>query len=130
MLLQQYLTPFLKYFPTRKMEDFFDFHNSHATIKPHYKNFVQFKKHNLVHDPMNEKFDIIFCRNVMIYFDEKLKAQVLKLLESSLKDGGFLIIGYYDIMPDTGKKIFDLFDVRTRIYRKKVTNPMTKTLKP
>lgn len=119
IILKEYLKPFLKFYPNRQMEDYFDFHDRHATIKPQYKSHVDFKKHNLVHDPVNEKYDIIFCRNVMIYFDETLKAQVLNLFNNSLNDGGYLIIGYYDIMPDSGKGIFDLYDVKTRIYRKK-----------
>lgn len=119
MLLQQYLKPFLNFYPNKKLQDFFDFHESHAAIKPAYKSYIEFKRHNLVHDPMHEKFDIIFCRNVMIYFDEKLKAQVLQLLANSLNEGGYLIIGYYDIMPDAGKSLLDLVDVKTRIYRKK-----------
>lgn len=122
LLLKEYLKPFLKFYPNRKMEDYFDFHHRHATIKPQYKTHVSYKRHNLVHDPMNEKFDIIFCRNVMIYFDEKLKTQVLNLFNNSLNEGGYLIIGYYDIMPDSGKALFDLYDVKTRIYRKKELN--------
>ena len=120
ILLKEYLKPFLKFYPYRKLEDYFDFHDKHATIKPQYKSHVTFKKHNLVHDPVHEKYDIIFCRNVMIYFDEKLKAQVLQLIHNSLQDDGYLIIGYYDIMPESGKALFDLFDVKTRIYKKKI----------
>ena len=69
-------------------------------------------------DSMNDKFDIIFCRNVMIYFDDTLKQRVLDLLHSCLKDDGYLIIGYYDIMPDYGKEKFSIYDVKTRMYKK------------
>lgn len=123
LLLKQYLVPFLKFFPSKGMEDFFDYEETHARIKPKYQTFVTFRKHNLVADPIHEKFDLIFCRNVMIYFDETLKNRVLKLIHSSLKEGGFLVIGYYDIMPDYGKELFEIYDVRTRIYRKKKVNP-------
>ena len=119
IIIEQYLKPFLAFFPTRKMADFFDFNEFHATIKPIYKSHVTFQRHNLVHDAMNTKQDIIFCRNVMIYFDEKLKLKVLQLFHQSLNDDGFLIIGYYDIMPDSGKALFEVFDVRTRIYKKR-----------
>ncbi|MEM9325111.1 MAG: protein-glutamate O-methyltransferase CheR [Bacteroidota bacterium] len=122
-LLQQYLKPFLKYFPYKRLESFFDFHEKHATIRPQYKSHVEFKSHNLVHDSMHERYDIIFCRNVMIYFDEKLKIQVLKLLHQSLNPGGYLVIGYYDIMPDFGKAIFELYDVKTRIYTRRELPP-------
>lgn len=119
LLLKQYLVPFLKFFPYKGMEDYFDFKDTHATIKSRYQTNVVFRKHNLVADPMSDKFDLIFCRNVMIYFDESLKHRVLQLLHKSLKPGGYLIIGYYDIMPDVGKEYFDIYDVKTRIYIKK-----------
>ena len=119
VLLQQYLKPFLKFYPNKKLEDYFDFNENHATIKSHYKTNVLFQKHNLVHDGMQRQFDIIFCRNVMIYFDEGLKVQVLNLFHQSLKKGGYLVIGYYDIMPDGGKELFDVYDIKTRIYSKK-----------
>ena len=122
LLMKQYLVPFLKFFPNKGMEDFFDYHDTHATVKPKYQTNVTFRKHNLVTDPINEKFDVIFCRNVMIYFDESLKNRVLDLLHKSLKDDGYLIIGYYDIMPDHGKELFEILDVKTRIYKKKSLN--------
>ncbi len=119
ILLKQYLTPFLKFFPHREMSDFFDYEGRNATIKSKYKGHVTYQRHNLVHDGAPEMYDMIFCRNVMIYFDETLKTKVLNLIHSSLKDDGFFIIGYYDIMPDAGKELFELYDVKTRIYRKR-----------
>ncbi|MEM6643127.1 MAG: protein-glutamate O-methyltransferase CheR [Bacteroidota bacterium] len=119
LLLKQYLIPFLKFFPQKAMEDYFDFKETYATIKGRYQTNVMFKRHNLVADPITEKYDIVFCRNVMIYFDDVLKLRVLQLLHKSLKPDGFLVIGYYDIMPDFGKEYFDIFDVKTRIYKRK-----------
>lgn len=119
LLLKQYLVPFLQFFPNKGMEDYFDFEDTHAKIKSKYQTNVTFRKHNLVADQMTDQYDLIFCRNVMIYFDESLKYRVLKLLHESLKPNGYLIIGYYDIMPDSGKEFFDIYDIKTRIYKKK-----------
>jgi chemotaxis protein methyltransferase CheR len=55
----------------------------------------------------------------MIYFDEVLKMKVLKLFHSCLEPGGFLIIGYYDMLPEAHKELFTLHDATTRIYKKK-----------
>lgn len=119
LLLKQYLVPFLQFFPNKGMEDYFDFEDTYAKVKSRYQTNVTFRKHNLVADPMTDQYDMIFCRNVMIYFDESLKQRVLQLLHSCLKPSGYLIIGYYDIMPDVGKEYFSIYDVKTRIYRKK-----------
>ena len=118
MTLKQYMVPFLKFFPGRDMSDYFDYHDRHANIKSKYQSNVFFERHNLVTDPMRKKFDVIFCRNVMIYFDDTLKKRVLDLLYNCLNEDGYLIIGYYDIMPDYGKTKFKIHDVKTRIYRK------------
>ena len=50
---------------------------------------------------------------------ENLKKRVLDLFNKHLKPGGFIIIGYYDILPDHGKTLFKTYDVKTRIYQKK-----------
>lgn len=120
IILQQYLKPFLAFYPYKKMENFFDFNEDYARIKPHYKKNIKFQRHNLVQDPMDKKYDIIFCRNVMIYFDEKLKIKVLTMFHNALNEGGVLVIGYYDIMPNEGKKLFSVYDIKTRIYKKKL----------
>ncbi|MCP4458545.1 MAG: protein-glutamate O-methyltransferase CheR [Cytophagales bacterium] len=119
LLMTQYLVPFLKFFPNKDLKDYFDYKDAYATVKSKFQFNMSFRKHNLVIDPMNEKFDIILCRNVMIYFDQKLKIRVLDLLFDSLNEEGLLIIGYYDIMPDHGKMLFDIYDVKTRMYKKK-----------
>jgi len=119
IVMQNYLAPFLKFFPKRKMEDFFDYNALSAVVKDKYRKGITFKNHNLVHDSaFSQHYQVVFCRNVMIYFDEQLKIEVLKLLHKSIKPGGFLIIGYYDIMPDYGKQLFEAYDLGTKIYRK------------
>ena len=55
---------------------------------------VRFNKFNLIKDlfPI-EKYDFVFCRNVLIYFDVETKAEVVKKLHKSLKPDGYLILG-------------------------------------
>lgn len=118
-IIKQYLNPFLKFFPNKRIEDYFQFSETYAEIKPRFKQNIHFSRHNLVHDAVTNKYDIVLCRNVMIYFDDQLKLKVLNLLHQSLKPNGYLIIGYYDIMPDSGKTLFKVEDIKTRIYRKK-----------
>ena len=55
---------------------------------------VQFKTHNLLVPASSiGKFDIIFCRNVLIYFDQELKAKVLNDLSGLVPEDGFLLLG-------------------------------------
>ncbi len=118
-LINQYVVPLLNFFPNKAIDDYFETSDKHATVKPKYQTNITFQRHNLVTDPMSGQYDIIFCRNVMIYFDDNLKKRVLDLLNQHLKPNGFIIIGYYDILPDYGKTLFKPYDVKTRIYQKK-----------
>lgn len=60
------------------------------------RNRIIFSLHNLVRDPIPANLDWIFCRNVLIYFDDKLKLDVLKKFYEALKPGGLFIMGFYD----------------------------------
>ena len=52
-----------------------------------------FSTHNLVTDSSFNSFQLIFCRNVMIYFDKQLQDRVLQLFDNSLEHFGFLALG-------------------------------------
>lgn len=63
-------------------------------VKPQLLRAVTFKKFNLLKDePPDMRFDMIFCRNVMIYFDACAKEKVVARLCDVLKPGGYFIIG-------------------------------------
>jgi len=70
-------------------------------IKDNIRSTVQFKIQNLLTDyGLLGKFDIVFCRNVLIYFDEPTKAQVTEKMARSLTSGGILIIGATESLID------------------------------
>lgn len=119
LLWKKYLASFKTYFPDGNSDDYFKLNGDEIKINDSLKKNVTFQRHNLVQDRMVKKFNIVFCRNVMIYFDEVLKMKVLNLFHSCLEPGGFLIIGYYDMLPEQHKDLFTLYDATTRIYRKK-----------
>ncbi len=62
---------------------------------------MQFKQQNLLTDyGLLGKFDIVFCRNVLIYFDEPTKAQITEKMARCLTPGGILIIGATESLID------------------------------
>ncbi len=65
-------------------------------VKPELRNEVTFRRLNLVNDayPFRKKFDIIFCRNVMIYFTRAIRTGLLIRLRDWLTPGGYLFIGH------------------------------------
>lgn len=54
---------------------------------------VKFKQHNLLADRYDEQYDLIVCRNVLIYFTEQAKIDVFKKFHQALRPGGYLFIG-------------------------------------
>ena len=65
-------------------------------IKAAVRDRVQFRHLNLMHwpYPFTEKFHVIFCRNVMIYFDRETQEQLVPRLEEQLVPGGYLFVGH------------------------------------
>ena len=63
-------------------------------IKENIKNMVQFREGNLLHDfgPMG-LFDVVYCRNVLIYFDPPTKTRVLEAIGSIMAPDGALLLG-------------------------------------
>ena len=62
-------------------------------IDERIKNMVTFKKHDLILDNYEKDFDLIVCRNVVIYFNQDIKNEIYKKFSQSLKPGGLLFVG-------------------------------------
>jgi len=63
-------------------------------VKDNLKNMVHFKWLNLMKPfPFNSKFQIVFCRNVMIYFDKPTREMLVEKIRTYLAPGGYLMIG-------------------------------------
>ena len=67
-----------------------------------------YKKTDLVRDenPFKQKFDIIVCRNVIIYFNEELQNRVFKILYHNLNEKGILVVGLYENITTVSESLF------------------------
>jgi chemotaxis protein methyltransferase CheR len=65
-------------------------------LRPH----VRFDAHNLLAATGGREFDLILCRNVLIYFDEARRAEAVARLVRALKPGGWLLVGYSETLRD------------------------------
>lgn len=80
--------------PIQRLVKHFDQVGESWKIKPHISQKVRFEKGNLLEDfARYGRQDVIFCRNVLIYFDIETKAKVLDRLAAQLADDGYLILG-------------------------------------
>jgi len=73
-----------------------DASRSEVRIKPHLRSKLSFGRLNLMDDayPIETGLDIIFCRNILIYFDKPTQAKVLSRLCDHLAPGGYLFLGH------------------------------------
>jgi chemotaxis protein methyltransferase CheR len=91
----------------------------HVKMHERLVQHVSFQSHNLISDTFNGKYDVILCRNVMIYFDTAAKKKLLRKFYDSLSPGGYFIIGFYDTMlPLIEEKLFSLVDSEAKIFQK------------
>lgn len=80
--------------PVQLLVKHFDQGPDNWQIKPELRRMVNFQSFNLLDDPARlGTFDIVLCRNVLIYFDQPTKTQVLGRIASRLVDGGTLLLG-------------------------------------
>ncbi|OOE99080.1 CheR family methyltransferase [Salinivibrio sp. IB643] len=80
--------------PERRRTFFEDVGDGKMRIKDNIKRMVTFRPQNLMESySLLGKFDIIFCRNVLIYFSPDMKAKVLNQMAGALNPGGYLILG-------------------------------------
>jgi chemotaxis protein methyltransferase CheR len=109
-----------EYNPFKQFKDFNTPGERYYTMKPELVKHVNFQVGNLTKDPIPGKYDIIFCRNVMIYFDDSLKRALLDKFYDALNPGGFFIIGFFDSLVNViDKNKFEFYDLSAKIFRKK-----------
>ncbi len=95
---------------------YFDHKDIYYSVKNEIKRTVTFKKHNLLKDTYDTNFDLIVCRNVMIYFTEEAKDQIYQNFSNSLHSGGVLFVGSTEQIFNPSKYSFDIED--TFFYKK------------
>ena len=90
--------------------------NNKYLINNEIKSIVTFKKHDLICDNYDRNFDLIVCRNVVIYFKNEIKQLIYNKFSASLNPGGLLFVGATESIYNY--KEFGLEKVSTFVYKK------------
>ncbi|WP_341501243.1 protein-glutamate O-methyltransferase CheR [Gallaecimonas sp. GXIMD4217] len=102
------------------------FHRRYGRVKAasFLSDRLTFSLHNLVSDGTFGEMQLILCRNVLIYFDQRLKEKTLQLFARSLYHKGFLCLGRQEhLVP--GQQPFEAVDKTLRLYQKSDASSLT-----
>ncbi|MGL1862820.1 MAG: protein-glutamate O-methyltransferase CheR [Pseudodesulfovibrio sp.] len=119
-VIREYTVNYQKSGGKQSFSDYYTANYDSVVIKQSLKDKVLFSSHNLVTDGVFGEMNLIFCRNVLIYFDRELQNRVFNLFYESLCPGGFLCLGSKESLRFSS--VADKFEVvseREKIYRKK-----------
>ncbi|MDM8533457.1 CheR family methyltransferase [Clostridiaceae bacterium HSG29] len=112
-----YFKKSLERLPNEYLEKYFNKEINEYKVDRKIKNEIIFRKFNLMDDfKFKKKFHVIFCRNVMIYFNQKTREKLVKKFENYLVDGGYLIIGVTESITNLDGHNMKL--IKPSIYRK------------
>ncbi|PWC31172.1 protein-glutamate O-methyltransferase CheR [Azospirillum sp. TSO35-2] len=107
----------------------FDRQDKLWSVKPMYRQWTSFMPFNLVDGAIPSyphgigHFDIILCRNVMIYFDEATRHRLLQNLHDALADGGWLVVGHAEAGPQMNELFIPVSVPGATLYRRQLERP-------
>lgn len=107
--------------PPEIAERYFDNEGKVYKVKPDLKKLVSFGQINLkdkVQLKRVERSEIVFCRNVIIYFDDEMKKQVISAFYDNLLPGGYLIIGHSESLHNISRAFKPIHYPGAIIYQK------------
>ncbi len=90
-------------------------------VKDAIKYAVMFRHHNLLSDSFGKRYDLIVCRNVIIYFSRESKEKLYQEFHDALRPGGILFLGGTEVISNAAEKGFETVGVS--FYRRKDTAP-------
>lgn len=96
----QYSSDSVEKIPVEMRQKYFTRNGDNFTVTEALKNEVLYRKFNLMTPqfPFKKNFDLISCRNVMIYFDKETKEELVNKLYDQLRPGGYLFIGHSETL--------------------------------
>lgn len=107
---------------TGDFDNYFEDREDEISIRHELKHAIEFVQHNLVEDDVFKEAQFVVCRNVLIYFGEKLQGRVLHLCTRSLERGGYLLLGRSENILDSHEKYpaLEVVDSDFQLYRKTI----------
>nr|WP_251038258.1 protein-glutamate O-methyltransferase CheR [Paenibacillus albidus] len=117
--MKQYTKNYLEAGGTRAFSEYYTAKYNSVILQPYLRKNIIFAEHNLATDTSFNEFNVIFCRNVMIYFNDELRDHVHGLFHESLSRFGVLVLGSKESIHFTRySDSYEPLDRVEKIYRK------------
>lgn len=117
--MKQYTKNYLEAGGTRAFSEYYTAKYNSVILQPFLRKNIIFAEHNLATDTSFNEFNVIFCRNVMIYFNDELRDHVHGLFHESLSRFGVLVLGSKESIHFTRySDSYEPLDRVEKIYRK------------
>lgn len=100
--MREYTQAYQRAGGTHDFSSYYVTDNEHAVFRQSLRRNVVFSQHNLVCDSAFNEFQLIMCRNVLLYFDETLRTRAHDLFHHSLSSFGILVLGKKEAMTFSG----------------------------
>lgn len=118
-LMQEYTQHYLQSGGKRSFSEYYTAAYESAIFRSSLKENIVFSQHNLAIDSSFNEFNVILCRNVLIYFNQSLQERVHKLLYESLSRFGILGLGRQESLKFTPyEKHYEVLEKREKLYRR------------
>lgn len=116
--MQQYTKNYMDAGGTRAFSEYYTAKYNSVILQPYLRKNIIFAEHNLATDTSFNEFNVIFCRNVMIYFNDELRDHVHGLFHESLSRFGILVLGSKESIHFTKySECYESLDRVEKIYR-------------
>ncbi|MBU9711824.1 CheR family methyltransferase [Evansella tamaricis] len=106
----------LKDVPSSMLQSYFTKEEMSYRVNEDVKKPIRFKQHDLLAGKYESEFDLIICRNVMIYFTEEAKDQLYRKFSKALREGGVLFVGSTEQIFNPQQ--YDLWSEETFFYKR------------
>jgi chemotaxis protein methyltransferase CheR len=117
--MKEYTDNYQKAGGKRSFSEYYTAKYDGAVFRPSLQNNIAFALHNLATDASFNEFNVVLCRNVMIYFNKTLQDRVHKLIYGSLARLGILALGRKESLRHTPhESSYEEVDASEKIYRK------------
>ncbi|CAN5236501.1 N/A [soil metagenome] len=105
--------------PQELRDRYFERRGGEVFVAPELRSLVRFERRDLILDPdPPESYDLIVCRNVIIYFEQRAQVALLERFHRCSRPGAFLVLGRVEAILGTARRWFQPLVIRSRIYRR------------